>query len=667
MKRLTIILAVTGALAIGIAVANNNPVIIEGKITSDSTTQISHAMVYLYQNGVAIDSNSTDALGHYRFSTEKAGPFEVRVKKEGYRTVLVKDVETTTNSVELNLTMPPLTARIYTTNPMTDSAISYNAKDVVIYRDKLAIKELSKVEQEEADQVEITYQYNAAPQMDMKRINSGAISNTYTYSYNDDYDPNHNTESYSTIHENQFKLVAHEPVSTFSADVDRASYSNIRRFLNSSQLPQKDVVRIEEMVNYFSYDYEQPTGVHPFGVTTEVSKSPWNPQRKIVRIGIQGKDIAKEELPANNLVFLLDVSGSMSSPNKLGLVKSSLRLLVNEMRPEDRVAIVVYAGAAGLVLESTSGRNKDKILDALDKLQAGGSTAGGAGIKLAYKVAKDNFKKNGNNRIILATDGDFNIGESSDAAMERLIEQKREEGVFLTVLGFGMGNYKDSKMEILADKGNGNYAYIDDIKEANKTLVKEMGGTLFTIAKDVKLQVEFNPAKVKAYRLVGYENRLLNKEDFNDDTKDAGEVGAGHTVTAIYEIIPAGSKEKVAEIDELKYQKTIVTNDAYEGNEMMTVKVRYKKPDGDKSTLLSYTVNDSEQGFEYTSTDHKFACAVAMFGMKLRDSENLGNKTYDDILAIAKANKGADLDGYRTEFVQMVETAKLLSVGVAKK
>ncbi|MCL4144443.1 UNVERIFIED_CONTAM: hypothetical protein GTU68_009512, partial [Idotea baltica] len=395
----------------------------------------------------------------------------------------------------------------------------------------------------------------------------------------------------------------------------------MRRFINRGQLPPKDAVKIEELINYFGYDYDSPNGKHPFAVNHEVSVAPWNPKHQLVHIGLQGEKIETDNLPAANLVFLLDVSGSMNSHDKLPLLKKSLKLLVNEMRPEDKVAIVVYAGAAGEVLPSTSGKEKDKILSALENLSAGGSTAGGAGIKLAYKIAKQNFIKNGNNRIILATDGDFNVGASSDKAMEDLVEEKRDEGVFLTVLGFGTGNYKDSKMEILADKGNGNHAYIDNILEAKKVLVNEFGGTLFTIAKDVKIQVEFNPATVQAYRLIGYENRKLNDEDFNNDKKDAGELGAGHTVTALYEIIPVGVKSNFKPLDELKYQKTEPRKVSGNTTDLMTVKLRYKKPDGDKSILLEQVIRKKSVSLEKSSLNLRWSAAVAGFGMLLRDSD----------------------------------------------
>ncbi|MGK7872433.1 MAG: von Willebrand factor type A domain-containing protein [Xenococcaceae cyanobacterium] len=471
-------------------------------------------------------------------------------------------------------------------------------------------------------------------------------------------------EEYDRIYDNPFKLVSNSPLSTFSIDVDVASYSNVRRFINNGQLPPKDAVRIEELINYFTYDYPQPQGDRPFSITTEISEAPWNSAHKLVHIGLQGKKISTENLPPSNLVFLLDVSGSMNNPNKLPLLKSAFRLLVNELTEKDRVAIVVYAGAAGLVLPSTPGNEKDKILNAIESLEAGGSTAGGAGIKLAYQEAKKNFIPSGNNRIILATDGDFNVGVSSDAELVRLIEEKRNEGVFLTVLGFGSGNLKDTKMEKLADKGNGNYAYIDSILEAKKVLVNEMGATLFTIAKDVKIQVEFNPAKVKAYRLIGYENRLLRDQDFSDDTKDAGELGAGHSVTALYEIIPVGvdSDVELPSVDPLRYQNNTVDPAAYASNELMHVKLRYKAPNGSTSQLITQPVVDKEVKLAATSRNFRFSAAVAAFGMILRDSEYKGNASFDQVLKLAKESQGVDLQSYRAEFIRLVETSKLMAV-----
>jgi Ca-activated chloride channel family protein len=471
-----------------------------------------------------------------------------------------------------------------------------------------------------------------------------------------------NREAYNRIEENPFLRVSNSPLSTFSIDVDAASYSNVRRFINEGKLPPKDAVRLEELINYFTYEYPQPKGDRPFSVATEVSEAPWNPAHRLVHIGLQGKNISTENLPSSNLVFLVDVSGSMDEPNKLPLLKSAFRMLVNELREKDRVTIVVYAGAAGVVLPPTPGNQKDKILDALEKLQAGGSTAGGEGIQLAYKLAKENFIKSGNNRVILATDGDFNVGISSDAELVRLIEQKREQGVFLTVLGVGTGNLQDSRMEQLANKGNGNYAYIDNQLEAKKVLVKEIGGTLLTIAKDVKIQVEFNPAKVQGYRLIGYENRLLRNEDFKDDKKDAGELGAGHSVTALYEIIPVGVKSdvKLPDVDTLKYQQKAVEPTAYKSDELMQVKLRYKAPNQTTSQLLTHPLVDKGLKLENASTNFKFSAAVAEFGMVLRESQYKGDASFDEVLKLANQSQGVDLDGYRAEFIRLVTKSKSL-------
>ena len=474
-------------------------------------------------------------------------------------------------------------------------------------------------------------------------------------------EPTRNTEEYDGISENIFQDALRNPLSTFSIDVDAASYSNVRRFINNGQRPPKDAVRIEELVNYFDYDYEQPKGDDPFSIYTEIATAPWNAKHKLVHIGLQGKNIPIDNLPPSNLVFLIDVSGSMSDPNKLPLLKASFKMLVEQLRAQDKVAIVVYAGAAGLVLEPTSGSDKKRIIEALDNLEAGGSTAGGAGINLAYAMAKQNFKTGGNNRVILATDGDFNVGESSNASMERLIEEKRKDGIFLTVLGYGMGNYKDSKMETLADKGNGNYAYIDNILEAQKVLVNEFGGTLFTIAKDVKLQIEFNPAKVKAYRLFGYENRILKNEDFNNDKKDAGELGSGHTVTALYEIIPIGVDSEFYKIDELKYQTSTVDPVAFKSKELMTVKFRYKKPDEEVSKLILHSLLDENVFQNRTSENFRWSAAVAGFGMILRESEFVKGYSIEQALQLAQSAKGIDKDGYRIEFINMVKSQCLLA------
>lgn len=464
-----------------------------------------------------------------------------------------------------------------------------------------------------------------------------------------------NTEEYTDIEENGYKLSLQNPLSTFSIDVDTASYSNIRRFLMDGQLPPKDAVRVEEMINYFTYDYPRPEGDTPFAVITEISQCPWNDKHDLAMVALKGKELDNDKKKPSNLVFLIDVSGSMDESDKLPLLKSAFKMLVNQLDEEDRVSIVVYAGAAGVVLDATSGSNKDIIIDSIENLNAGGSTAGGEGIELAYKIARENFIDGGNNRIILATDGDFNVGPSSDGELSELIEKNRNNGVFLSVLGFGTGNLKDSKAELLADKGNGNYSYIDNILEAKKVLVDEIGSTLFTIAKDVKFQIEFNPSKVKAYRLIGYENRLLNDEDFNDDKKDAGEIGAGHTVTVFYELIPSGSDEKVPGVDELKYQDVQIK----ESNDIMHIKLRYKMPEGSVSKLIEYPINESKISKE-ASENFNFASAIAEFGMLLRDSELKGSSNYDHVIELAQKYKGDDTEGYRVEFIKMVKLAREL-------
>jgi len=472
-----------------------------------------------------------------------------------------------------------------------------------------------------------------------------------------------NREQYDEIVENAFIAVAADPMSTFSIDVDRASYSNVRRFImQDGQRPPRDAARIEELVNYFPYDYADPDGDAPLAIHAEVGAAPWKPNHQLVRIGLQARRVKVDHLPASNFVFLLDVSGSMRPSNKLPLVKSALRLLVNELRSKDRVAIVVYAGAAGLVLPSTAGDQKDKILDAIERLEAGGSTAGGAGIRLAYDQAVANFIRGGNNRVILATDGDFNVGPSSDAEMVQLIEEKRRTGVFLTVLGVGEGNLQAAKMEKLADKGNGNYSYLDTIAEAQKVLVHELGGTLYTVAKDVKIQVEWNPARVRGYRLIGYENRMLRNEDFADDKKDAGEVGSGHSVTALYEVVPVGVETDVTirMPDSLRYQQRTTQPTANAGAELLFVKVRYKQPDGDQSHLLTQPVLAGARAAP--STDFQFQAAVAEFGLLLRNSEFRGKADLNRVVAAARDARGPDPEGYRTEFVRLAEAMRALGL-----
>ena len=468
------------------------------------------------------------------------------------------------------------------------------------------------------------------------------------------------TEQYESSPENGWKSALSDPLSTFSSDVDTASYSNIRRFITNHQLPPSDAVRIEEMINYFTYSYPEPSGDDPVSISTELTECPWNKANRIMKIGIKGKNINLDKAPAGNIVFLIDVSGSMQDYNKLPLLKQSFKLLVNNLRAEDLVSIAVYAGAAGKVLDPTPGNEKKKIIDAIENLNAGGSTAGAHGIELAYELAERSFIKGGNNRVVLATDGDFNVGISDDAELVKLIESKKEKGIFLTVLGYGMGNYKDAKMEKLADKGNGNFAYIDSLLEAKKVLVDQLAGTLFTIAKDVKIQIEFNPAAVSGYRLIGYENRMLAKEDFNNDRKDAGEMGAGHTVTALYEIIPAGSDAPPV-VDELKYQKNEPVT-ALSPDETATVKIRYKKPASDKSSLIKKIVNSSSfKNFDSTSSDTRFAVTVAAAGMLLKCSPEKGELNWNFVISSAKKAKGNDDSGYRAEFINMAERSELIA------
>lgn len=465
-------------------------------------------------------------------------------------------------------------------------------------------------------------------------------------------------ERYAEITENPFLEASRAPLSTFSIDVDTASYANVRRFLNDGKLPPKDAVRIEEMVNYFEYDYPQPAGDVPFSVTTETAVCPWNTKHKLVQIGLQGKKVSLDNTPAANLVFLLDVSGSMNSPDKLPLLKESLRMMVNQLKPQDRVAIAVYAGSSGMVLPSTPVSNKGEIVTALDRLEAGGSTNGGQGIQLAYSLAEQNFVRGGNNRVILATDGDFNVGLTGDDELVRLIEQKRKSEIFLSVLGFGTGNLNDSMMEKLANKGNGNYAYIDTRDEARKALGEQIAGTLYTIAKDVKIQVEFNPARVAGYRLIGYENRLLAARDFNDDRKDAGEIGAGHSVTALYEIVPAGQTVENDGI-ELKYSQVQPVETRF-GNELMTVKLRYKEPEGSASKLLTMGVLDADKSASDASNNLRFASAVAQFGLLLRESRYRQNASFGNTRALAESSVRSDLKGYKTEFLELLDKAQRL-------
>jgi len=476
--------------------------------------------------------------------------------------------------------------------------------------------------------------------------------------------PGRGGDKYSLIVENPFKEVKNEPLSTFSIDVDTASYAKVRMYLMQNRvMPRPDAVRIEELVNYFTYSYQPPTDDVPFAAAVEVAECPWRSEHRLVRVGIKGEEIDNEQRPASNLVFLLDVSGSMNRPNKLPLLKRGMKMLVDQLGENDRVAIAVYANAAGLVLDSTTGDQKQVIIDALDRLHAGGSTNGGEGVHLAYQTALDNFIKGGVNRVILCTDGDFNVGVTGTDELARLAEKNGKTGVFLSVLGFGMGNHNDDMLEQISNKGNGNYAFIDTDTEARKVLVEQMSGTLVTIAKDVKIQIEFNPVEVAAYRLIGYENRILAAQDFNDDKKDAGEIGAGHTVTALYEVVPVGVQSDVTPppVDDSRYQKRPKPTKEARSGEMLTLKIRYKEPDGDTSTKLTFLIKDEGKRFGQATQDFRFAASVASFGMLLRDSQHKGNATYAGVLEIATEAATGCTSGYRQEFLAMVTRAKGLS------
>jgi len=467
------------------------------------------------------------------------------------------------------------------------------------------------------------------------------------------------TEEYSPIKENDYFEALKDPMSTFGADVDAASYGNFRRFIMENQLPYADVIRTEEMINYFDYEYKHPEGEDPLSINIEYGDCPWNEKHNLVHIGLKGKTLKKEEQKQSNLVFLIDVSGSMASENKLPLLKRSFKLMVDNLADDDRISVVVYAGSAGMVLPPTKGSEKKTIMDALDKLNAGGSTAGGAGIMLAYKTASENFIRDGNNRVILATDGDFNVGISSTSELVKFVEEKKNEGIFLTILGFGMGNYKDDRLQQIADKGNGNHYYIDNIMEAKKVLVNELTGTLFTIAKDSKIQVEFNPVHISRYRLIGYENRMLENKDFEDDTKDAGEIGSGHTVTAIYEVVPA-NRDSLLKAHQSKYIESKIKDEYLNSDEIMTVRIRYKEPDGEKSKEFSKVLKNKPLKLDNTSDNFRFSAAVVELSQILRDSPFKGKSNIEEVIKLAKAAKGKDENGYRAEFIDLCERSAIL-------
>ncbi|MBN1998992.1 von Willebrand factor type A domain-containing protein [candidate division KSB1 bacterium] len=588
---------------------------ITGRVTDKETTQPLTGVNILLV-GTSLGA-ATDSLGNYKIENVPAGVYDLKFQMIGYRAILVTGVKVKAKkTVKMSAQMSP-------------SVLDASEMEVIGKRPRPMKREKTLAE--------VSY---------MMAIES-------------ELQPDFNTEEYSKITESGFFEVLKNPLSTFAADVDAASYANARRFILQDQLPYKDVIRTEEFVNYFNYSYPQPQKEHPLSITLEYSTCPWEPEHHLVHIGIKGKELSESERGPSNLVFLLDVSGSMNDPKKLPLLKKAFNLLVDKLGPSDRVAIVVYAGAAGLVLPSTPASEKATVKSAIEGLNAGGSTAGGQGIQLAYKVAKENFIKDGNNRVILATDGDFNVGISSTSELVRTVEEKRDLGIFLTVLGFGMGNYKDDRLQELADRGNGNHAYIDNIMEAQKVLVNDLTATLFTIAKDVKIQVEFNPTKVFSYRLIGYENRKLADKDFEDDTKDAGEVGAGHTVTALYELVPADPSAPDQKYD-LKYQQTTVKKDAEKTDEVLTVRIRYKAPDGKKSTSMSEILTGEPLEIKRTSDNFRFSAVVAEFAHILRDSEYKGSASLQHVKEMAKGAMGDDPFGYRREFLDLVERVQIL-------
>ena len=660
------VLGVIAVMVLAAAVAIS-PGWIAGSVRDQAGGPVVNAQVFVV--GTSLTALS-DSAGKYRIDGVPAGTHAVRGALIGYKTMEVRDVVVRDgHGTTVDLTLEQTAVEIQEMTVVSQG-------ELLLPRDEASRNERERNPQPVSPQA--GYRGEAFPGMEGLMLSpstavtessapppsAGAVApagaataKTAAPSTAPVFPREMNTENYAAVAESRFLPAADNPRSTFSIDVDAASYTNVRRFLTSGQRPPRDAVRVEEFLNYFRYDYPEPKGKDRFSVTTDVAVAPWAPEHRLLRVGIKGKSLKAEAVPPTNLVFLIDVSGSMRPENKLPLVKESFRLLVNELREQDRVAIVVYAGAAGLVLPPTPGCDKATILAALDRLEAGGSTAGGAGLRLAYDVARQSYARGSNNRVILATDGDFNVGESSDAAMVQLIEERRDQGIFLTVLGFGTGNLKDSRMEQIADKGNGHYAYVDNLKEGRRVFVREFAGTLMTLAKDVKIQVEFNPAKVQAYRLIGYENRALKNEDFADDRKDAGELGAGHTVTALYEIVPVGVPFALAG-DSLRYQTISLRSDT-KRDEWLTVQLRYKEPDGTTSRLQTHPVRVRGRVGE-PEGDFRFATAVAGFGMVLRNSEYRGAATLDQVLHLARSAESEDPDGERAEFVRLVESARTL-------
>jgi Ca-activated chloride channel family protein len=615
-----VVTLVVGVCLLGltlVSTAQTSLGIVTGTVKDPAGAPLPGVSVRISRGGVSSQTRTTDTKGSFAFARLPAAEYELTANLSGFS---------------------PFTARITVRPGATET--------VAVVLKPQGVVEQVMVSPPSADAKSLSYA------MRMPGIAGGIVGGSpppMPYGQ-----PSYNTEAYDRIDENPFRRVAVDPLSTFSIDVDTASYANVRRFLNAGTLPPPDAVRIEELINYFRFDYAPPAKDAPFAVTTEIAVCPWNTKHRLALVGLQSRALDLDKVPARNLVFLLDVSGSMSSPDKLPLVRTAMRMLVDTLTERDRIAIVVYAGASGVVLPPTSGARKDTIHAAIARLEAGGSTNGAAGITLAYQVAQENFAKGGINRVILATDGDFNVGVTNQGDLTRLIEEKRSSGIFLSVLGVGTGNVKDSTMEKLADRGNGNYNYLDTLHEARKVLVHEAGATLVTVAKDVKIQVEFNPAHVAAYRLVGYENRILRNEDFNNDKKDAGEIGAGHTVTALYELVPPGADAGLPSVDPLKYQRPPVPAGGAPTDEVMTVKLRYKAPDADDSRLITVAVRNR---VSEPSLNIGFAAAVAEFGMLLRNSESRGTATHADAAALARRFRGADPDGYRAEFIKLVELA----------
>jgi len=602
--------------------------VLTGVVVDSTNVAVAGATVQLRAGSRIERTTATDSRGEFRFERLLPGQYEVTVTKAGFAPLTSTIAVSGTKPAAVRLTLSPPTRDLERRSRNDDE---------------------SRARPAPVAEPPATPPPPAAPAaVGGGRGGYGSLMRI---------PPPFNTEAYDKIDENRFHRVADDPLSTFSIDVDTASYANVRRFLNRGTLPPADAVRIEELINYFRFDYGDRPADAPFSIATEVTACPWNPRHKLALIGLQSARLSEAKTPPRNLVFLLDVSGSMTPPDKLPLVKTAMRMLVDTLTPADRVAVVVYAGASGVALPSTPGNRKPDIQHAIAELRPGGSTNGAAGIHLAYDIAAQSFIKNGINRVILATDGDFNVGVTSQGELIRLIEEKRERGIFLSVLGVGTGNLKDSTMEKLADRGNGNYAYLDSLHEARRVLIAEAGATLATVAKDVKIQVEFNPRTVGAYKLIGYENRILQHRDFNDDKKDAGEIGAGHTVTALYEIVPPGEPIEGGSIDPLKYQDRSTPSNAARSGDLMTVKLRYKAPDGDVSKLLSREVPDRAGAL---TSNSGFAAAVAEFGMLLRRSEFKGGASWTSALELARKYRGSDPDGYRAEFVRLIELASAL-------